>query len=269
MEPDEKRKIKPKNYPFELAAQGKFWFTSAMAQRDLHLNPTATRAAMKRLQQHNLVVSPARGFYLVVPPEYQAYGCLPAKLFIHELMKFLEAPYYVGLLSAAEFYGASHQKPQVFQVVALQSRRDIQVGRISIEFIKRKDLSRWPKKAFSTDTGTILVSTPEATLVDLLCFAHHAIGIDNIATIIMELKDQIDPMRLREMTRLLPQAAWMQRLGFLFDFLGMEALSNIMLESLSDRTVNWVRLTPSEGTKGYPHNQKWKIIMNTQVEPDL
>jgi hypothetical protein len=27
------------------------------------------------------------------------------------------ADYYIGLLSAAEFYGVAHQKPMVFQVV--------------------------------------------------------------------------------------------------------------------------------------------------------
>ncbi|MCW5589375.1 MAG: hypothetical protein KIT27_06885 [Legionellales bacterium] len=40
------------------------------------------------------------------------------------MMKYLDAEYYVALLSAAGFYGASHQKPMVFQVVSKKNRRN-------------------------------------------------------------------------------------------------------------------------------------------------
>lgn len=45
-------------------------------------------------------MSPASGLYVIVPPEHQAYGCIPAEELIPILMEHLQADYYVALLSA-------------------------------------------------------------------------------------------------------------------------------------------------------------------------
>ena len=86
-------------------------------ERALALEKVPCLNALHRLKKNNLIVSPAKGFYLIIPPEYQAYGCLPADMFIPDLMRYWNTPYYAGFLSAAQYYGAAHQKPQRFQVV--------------------------------------------------------------------------------------------------------------------------------------------------------
>lgn len=81
---------------------------------------------------------PRREFYVVVPPEYRATGSPPASWFIDELMRHLEQPYYVGLLSAAAIHGASHQQPMTFQVVTSRSTREMRTGKVIIRFSKLK-----------------------------------------------------------------------------------------------------------------------------------
>jgi hypothetical protein len=76
----------------------------------------ATKTALRRLKEQGRIVSPRRGFYVVVPPEYRAAGSPPASWFIDELMRYLDQPYYVGLLSAAAIHSASRQQSMVFQV---------------------------------------------------------------------------------------------------------------------------------------------------------
>jgi hypothetical protein len=44
--------------------------------------------------------------------------------------------------------------------------------------------------------GTILVSTPEATAIDLVGYQHHAGGLDQVATILSELVENINPEKL-------------------------------------------------------------------------
>ncbi|MGH7573003.1 MAG: type IV toxin-antitoxin system AbiEi family antitoxin domain-containing protein [Gemmatimonadota bacterium] len=56
---------------------------------------------------------------------------------IDDLMRFLEQPYYVGLLSAAAIHGAGYQQPMVFQVITDQPTREIRIGRQRIEFHRR------------------------------------------------------------------------------------------------------------------------------------
>ena len=116
----------------ELRGQGRFSFTTGEAEKALVLEKVPCLNALHRLKKNNLIVSPAKGFYLIVPPEYQAYGCLPADMFIPDLMRYWNTPYYAGFLSAAQYYGAAHQKPQRFQVVTVKNRSPIHCGRIHI-----------------------------------------------------------------------------------------------------------------------------------------
>ena len=110
-----------------LRSQGRYSFTLQEAEKALERSKVVTINALKRLKPN--IVSPARGFYLITPPEYQMLGCLPAEMFIHQLMQYFEQPYYVGFLNAAQYYGAAHQKPQHFQIVTVKNRRPIHCGR--------------------------------------------------------------------------------------------------------------------------------------------
>jgi len=43
---------------------------------------------LSRLAAKGAIASPAREFYLIVPPEYRGLGCLPAEQFVPALMEF-------------------------------------------------------------------------------------------------------------------------------------------------------------------------------------
>ena len=106
------------------------------------VSPAAAKLALLRLAKQRLVASPARGFYVIVPPEYKRLGCLPADQFIPQLMERLGLPYYAGLLTAAQYHGAAHHRPQEFQVVLPKNRRPIACGAVRVAFVARKRRSR-------------------------------------------------------------------------------------------------------------------------------
>ena len=56
-------------------------------------------------------------FFMIIPAEYQKLGSLPPHWVIDSLMRYLKQDYYIGLLSAASFYGATEQQPMTFQVI--------------------------------------------------------------------------------------------------------------------------------------------------------
>ncbi len=74
-------------YVSGLAASGRYHFTSREAQAALGVSAAAAKLALNRLAKQKLVASPARGFYVILPPEHGALGCLPADQFIPALMK--------------------------------------------------------------------------------------------------------------------------------------------------------------------------------------
>ena len=81
----------------------------------------------------------------------------------------------------------------------------------------RRDMVGVDVRLFNTPRGTIRVSTPEATAFDLVAYAHHIGGLDQAATILAELAEQIDPEQLRLFAETVP-VPWAQRLGYLLDF---------------------------------------------------
>ena len=150
------------------AANGRRHFSTADMRSVLGVSAAATRLALGRLAKKGLIASPARSFYVILPPEYRRLGCLPANEFVPALMKHRRQPYYAALLSAAEYYGAAHHRPQVFQVAVAGNHRPITCGAVRVSFIARKRLAEVAIQSFNTPRGTVLVSSVEATAVDLV-----------------------------------------------------------------------------------------------------
>jgi len=136
-----------------LQAKGSFCFSGVEAVAALESSPVAVRAALRRQRQKGELAMPVRGFYVVVPPEYRQIGCLPANQFIPLLMEYLKEPYYAGLLSAGEYYGAAHQRPQAFQVILEHIRPGIICGSVRVDFIQRNNAALMPTRDFKTPRG--------------------------------------------------------------------------------------------------------------------
>lgn len=99
-------------------ARGQYVLTRVRALDELGVSDQALKKAVRRLVAKRRLAVPRRGFFVIIPLEYREAGAPPPSWFIDELMRFCGRQYYVGLLSAAALYGAAHQQPQEFQVIA-------------------------------------------------------------------------------------------------------------------------------------------------------
>src|ERR1700712_757665 len=165
MHMDSENRLRARDYIARLAAAGRYHFSSLDAQDALGVPPAAAKLALNRLSKQQLIASPARGFYVIVPPEYRSLKSLPADQFIPALMQRLGLTYYAGLLSAAQYHGAAHHLSQGFQIMVPKSRRAIVAGAVRVTVVVRKNIERIPVQDFNTPRGTVRVSTPEATAV--------------------------------------------------------------------------------------------------------
>ena len=257
-----------RDYVSGLAASGRYDFASRDVQSALGVSAAAAKLALNRLAKQKLIASPARGFYVIVSPEYFSLGCLPAEQFIPALMKRLNLPYYAGLLSAAQYHGAAHQRPQEFQVFLAKNRRPIQCGSVRVGFLARKRLSDVPVQSFNTPRGTLLVSSPEATALDLFGYAHHAGGLNQVATVLSELAKRIDPEKLAAAARTAP-IPWAQRLGYLLEHLGFAAKVSALKEYVRKNATQSAVLLPQAQHKRARRNKGWKLYVNAKVEAEL
>lgn len=255
-------------YIDSLLAQGSYCFSGREAALALGSGKEATRAALRRLRHKGEIAMPFRGFYVILPPEYRQMGCLPASQFIPALMDYLKEPYYTGLLSAGEFYGAAHQKPQTFQVITEHSRSSISCGSVRVDFIKRNNAALMPTRDFKTQRGYLKVSTPEVIAYDVVGYPHHSGGLDNAATVLAELAEVLDAEKLVAIAGLSP-IAWIQRLGYLFELVDESKLADVLAAFVANRKPVPAVLSPSRSCCGIRQNRRWRLYLNDEIIPDL
>lgn len=214
------------------------------------------------------MATPFRGFHVVVSPEYQRLGCLPAEQFVPQLMERLETPYYAGLLTAARYHGAAHQQPQTFQVVVPKNRPPIHCGLIRVTFVARHTATAMPRQTVNTARGLLEISSPETTAYDLVGYSERCGGLDNVATVLAELGETLDALRLAEIAELSP-LPWSQRLGYLLDLVEHSPLSESLAGFVAKHAARTAPLLSATETASAPRDDRWKLFVNTDLEPDL
>lgn len=248
-------------------AAGLYFFTREGAIQSLKVTEEAFRKAAARLSKKTRIVRIRRGFFVIIPLEYRASGVLPAEWFIADLMTYLEQPYYVGLLSAAALHGAAHQKPQQFQVVTTAPQRRIQINNLALRFFFKTNFNATPVTQIKTPTGYMAVSTPEATALDLIRYSRSIGGLDRVITVLQELGETIDAKKIQDAARKDGNLAYAQRLGWLMEKAGhtnVEALSRWV----ADQKPLPARLDPSQPIKGARKDDRWQLLINSDVESD-
>jgi predicted transcriptional regulator of viral defense system len=256
---------KPINYLDNLATQGKHCFTTYELMEALGLSKQAAWSALSRLLKKGLIATPGRRFHILVPPEYQHLGCLPPEQFVPNLMGYMQMPYYVGLLSAAQYYGASTQQAHNFQLVVPKSRGKIRCGQVQIEFISKESFAAMATRYFNTPKKPINVASPEVTALDVVNYPSHCEGLSTMATVLKKLAEQIQPDALMTLAKQVQAPAKLQRLGFWLEAVQSEALAQIIEKILQKRPTRLVALIiPKTAIQllGKPINKRWKIIQN-------
>jgi predicted transcriptional regulator of viral defense system len=256
-----------------LLKNGKTTFTQeeVFSQFPNH-STNSIRASLYRLAKKNAIRSVWRGFFVVVAYEYGMRGLVPPVDYIDPLMRHLGKRYYVGLLSAAALHGAAHQQPQVFQVVVEgASLRDKNLGTSKIAFSFVKKIPETLVGQIVGRTGNIPISSPELTAVDLISRHQSVGGLDRVATVLEELSEKFELEKNGQRLISCTKKAVIQRLGYLLDMvLQKERESSLLHQLASDLGIVFIKcnLDPSLPNDNCPMNEKWKVIVNYDVEAD-
>ncbi len=250
-------------------SRGTYTFTRDLAQQELGLKPQTLTKALQRLSGNGRIQQIRREFYTIIPLEYKPAGGLPADWYIDDLMKSMNTPYYVGVLSAAALHGAAHQQPMEFQIVTPVHRKIILAGRIRIRFFLRRWIDNVIVRKVKTYTGYIPVSSPESTALDLIRFNSRIGGLDSVMTILSELSETFTVQDVLEACKVESDRSLTQRLGWMLDNLDQTNLTNLLSEWIHHVNPSKVRLDPSKPYKGGILNRKWHLIVNCEPESEV
>lgn len=264
------------SYVSGLLSAGRVVFSREEAQAALGIGQGAFLDAAERLQRRHSLISPRRGLYVIVAPQFTSWEAPPPTWYIDALMRHEGEPYYVGLLKAAELHGATHQAVMEFQIVTGKRLPRIKAGRSLIAFYFRKDMGAVAAgiEDRKTDTGTMKISSPALTALDLLRYPQAAGGLDNVATVLGDLASRIDGLQLAGLAASAEKPV-VQRLGYLLDGQGHQELASALWQSLSARSpFGWTELDrretrdPDFTPEPVARDARWRVTVRRHPELD-
>lgn len=258
------------DYIKAIRSNGRYAFTIDELTQAIPKSIKNIRKDLDRLNAKGEIINIRRGFYTILPPEYKNMGLIPVDYYIDDLMKYIPRNYYVGLLSAAMFHGAGHQQPQEYFVITQAPKpRNVSDDNLQINFSEKRNFPTLSIRDKKTDTGYFKISSPELTFLDLIYFESSVGGFNRIITILEELSESIKMNAMKEAVKNSFPLSTMQRAGFIADnVLNNQKLAAIFESILASRKSKTVLLKSSGEHEGNV-DDKWKVVVNTQLNSDL
>lgn len=252
---------------------GRYYFTQKEILEDLGIKETSLAVSLSRLASDGKIKMIRKGFGIITA---LTTGVLHPSYFIDGMMKYLGAKYYVGLLSAASHWGASHQAIMVYYVVTDKVIKPVSLGRMKIQFVTKSNFDEITEiQKVAGSGGYYNVSTPELTAIDLIRYPKKSGHLNHVSTILDELIESIDMKKLISLcSKSYTPTSTVQRLGFILDeVLLLRSKAVELKKCLEKRKIQRIVLSSAQKKddikySDYPFDSKWGIYLNTSVEPD-
>ena len=231
-------------------------------------NSPAVKKALHRLAKRGLIVLATKrpAGWLIVPAEQAHYGAPPVTWWLDDCIKRTEPHYYVALLSAARHWGSAHYAVQDTQVMVSRPRLPLTPGHLKVAFFSKRALARTPTVMVTSGVAPWRVSTRESTLLDLIRHQSSIGGIESVARIARDLAPGIELRGLTQSLDALGQVPVAQRLGYVFDRLGLKKLVRPVSVWLESRRtmLQPLELQVTAGEGGLAVDECWNVRYDTQ-----
>ncbi|MGM9846662.1 MAG: type IV toxin-antitoxin system AbiEi family antitoxin [Muribaculaceae bacterium] len=253
--------------------RGYYTFTSEnVKEHFICMSEKYIKTAINRLVKAGKIISPSKGFYVIVPIEYVLSGIVPATFYIDQMMSYLSRDYYIALLNASAFYGAAHQRPQTFSIVHTGGNLNngVRAG-IQYQFFKQKTINDTFIRKYKSKLGTINVSSPELTALDLIEHSSSIGGLNRACTVLEELIESIDFYGIDNSFFSIYGVPTYQRLGYILEeVLDASEQADIIYEHLLalNRTMRAIPLKAGKASTYSELNKRWKVYINHTIEID-
>lgn len=243
-------------------AAGQVAFSLADLMHETGLSRIAAVRQLGRLGAGVVRVSRLQPFFLIVPPEHRSRGGPPVEWWLGDYFRWLGQPYYLALMSAASVYGSNPQGLQATQVITGAPRRTLEVGELRAHFFVKRRIRQTPTQELANAYAPTQVSTPAATVFDLIRYADRIGGIGRAVETLRPLLSKISPNELRKVLEAEDEVATAQRLGYVLEKLGQPKQATVVDEWLPSR--RWIPLAGNASHAKDPDmSARWRVHDDT------
>jgi hypothetical protein len=252
---------------------GKPCFSFAEVREAFPMSSDKTIAnSLSRLVSRKLLALPAKGFYCVIPSQYALHGVLPPSYYVNQLMTYCGKPYYVGLLSAAVFWGAAHQRPQQFSVMTVPPKfqRSKNRNNLLLWFYRQSIPEKFLLEK-NTETSSVKYSNAELTALDLVQFEQHIGGLSRAATVLSELLENTEFNGASNELFSYTTLPTIQRLGYIVDIILEDKVqADVIYREMTKyrNKIQYCFLSNSHKRDKEFANKRWRVYVNVEIEPD-
>lgn len=249
-----------------LESEGRRTFTVEEAMKRLGSGRGNTLAILGGLRRSKRIVSLTSGFYALWHPSERRWGIHPLPV-IDAMMKYRKCPYYVGLLSAADYYGTAHHKPQVLQVIINKQLKFRKAKKLAISF---HVFNQFPSEGLSPAKAQgemIIFSSPERTALDLFCFEAACGGFKNVCLVIRDLIPKLKVDNLKKVIDSYPYLSSIQKLGYMLEYFKADKQLNLLSKWADNSKLPNTALSARLPKKGKRH-PFWHIVENAKIEEE-
>ncbi len=251
------------DFIYNQMAVGRLSFSMAKFATESGLSLNAAKRQLSRLRDKVVRVSPRQPFFLIVGPEHRTIGAPPAIWWLHDYFNWLGFPYYLALQSAASLFGSNPQALQVTQVMTDRICRPIKVGRVQVRCFVKHGIGQTPTQQLVRASAPLRISTPEATVFDLIRYATRIGGIERAAETIVPLLPVLRASALKRALVAENEPTVAQRLGFVLETGGATRLAQVVHDWLPKQLKPVPLSSLSGARKGVPIIERWQILNNS------
>jgi len=137
-----------------------------------------------------------------------------------------------------------------------------------MRFFKKRRIERMTTMATKTETGSMNVSTPEATALDLLRYLKAAGHLGNVATVLGELRERLDAQSLADLAKAEGDLSNAQRLGHVLEQVGGGEVAASLAEWIAAQRPRFVPLRPGHRSRRATKDMRWRVIVNEKIEAE-
>jgi len=241
-----------------VSAEKKEVFTIKDAEDASKTKGLRLRKLLYSLTKNKWIKRIERGKYLILPLEsglHANYGADP-----YTLARKLVSPYYVGFLSALNYYGITEQISRTTFIATTKPKRPLHFQVQDYRFV------RLPEKRFFGITEEWIgqfkfnISDREKTLIDCLFLPKYSGGLTEV---VKAFRSKLDFDKLYGYATEMDDLAALKRLGYILDTL---KIKTSITKKLLKKVKGGYCLLDTGGPKTGPKNKKWKIIENISKE---
>lgn len=280
----EQVRIKPRDLPEFLLASGETFASTERVAHLLGVRPERVSRSLAVARRERRIVPITKGMWAPVEEGWRHLGAHPPAEYLDDLMAHLGHRHHVAYRSAAAVHGVSHHSFPAFQVAVDAYCRDRTLGGVSLRFVRSSRMGTVPVCRRPFGRAHVTVSTPEATVLDLVERPRLGGGLDYVATILgdMQAFGLLDAGELTEVSTLYPRAV-VQRVGHILDYMGRELAGVIdrplelgpLEHALAARGARTVTLScgheapPTRPAAVSSADRRWKVLVDYEIEHDL